>query len=284
MEYCDLHNHSTFSDGTCSPKELVDLAIASGLKAIALTDHNSLGGIDDFIQVAKDRLEVCPGCEFTTSYDGQELHLLGLFLDKADISRLKGALDTQINRKIQSNKDTIERLAKAGYDVSYEEFIDYSGPGSKNRVHISRYLVSKGIISEVQEGFKTLLSKSAGYYVEGEKLEFLEMIKLINEAGGVSVWAHPLFNVDRDTCEKIMIDAKNQGLDGVEVLYSTYTDEDTEFMINLSEKYNILKSGGSDFHGDNKPDIKIGIGRGNLEIPYEYYEKLKERSNTKTMV
>lgn len=283
MKYCDLHVHSIYSDGTCSPKELVENAISSDLCALALTDHNTVEGLDEFFEAAAEKIKVCGGCEITTEDDGQELHLLGLFLDPKKIEPIQNALTEQLKRKEQSNRETIEKLSAGGYDVSYPEFVEIYGHGVKNRVHIAKYLIHKGIISEIKEAFDRLLSTRMGFYQETKKLDFYNMISLIHEAGGVAVWAHPLFHVDRKTCETIILKAKDFGLDGVEVYYSTYSDDDTAFMHQLCEKYNLLESGGSDFHGENKPELQIGVGYGKLRIPLSCYENLKkaadERSN-----
>lgn len=276
MEYCDLHFHSIFSDGSCTPEELIELACSAGLKAIALTDHNTVGGLERFFQVAEGKIEVCGGCEFTTEADGQELHLIGLFLQPERMGILQELLNEQLNRKELSNRETIKRLSDAGYDLSYEEFISIYGTGVKNRVHIAQYMIEKGIISSVEEAFKGLLSINSGYYRETKKLDFYKVIPLIQEAGGVAVWAHPLYHVDREVCEDIIVKAKKCGLDGVEVYYSTYTDDDTNFMHELCKKYKLYESGGSDFHGKNKPDISIGTGRGNLKIPYSCFEKMRK--------
>jgi len=171
-KYCDLHCHSSCSDGTCTPEELVDLACEAGLSALAMTDHNTLAGVPSFLEAARGRIEACAGCEFTTEDQGQELHLLGLFSDTAGLDALQEALDGQLRRKEESNRLTILRLAEAGYDLSYEEFLYYAGQGVKNRVHIARYLMTKGIVSTVKEAFDGLLSKDGKFYQETKKLDF----------------------------------------------------------------------------------------------------------------
>lgn len=279
MDCCDLHVHSNYSDGTCSPKKLVELAISCGLCALALTDHNTMDGLDEFFEAAGRTIEVSGGCEITTEDAGQELHLLGLFLNSEKVEPIQEALTKQLKRKEQSNRETIVKLSDAGYDVSYSEFIEIMGHGVKNRVHIAKYLMRKNIISEIQEAFDGLLSTKMGFYQETKKLDFYEMISLIHKCGGVSVWAHPLFHVNREKCEAIIRKAKNFGLDGVEVYYSTYSEDDTKFMHQLCEKYNLLESGGSDFHGENKPGIQIGTGKGNLRIPLSCYKNLKKRAD-----
>ena len=280
MDYCDLHVHSIYSDGTCSPKELVETAVSSGLCALALTDHNTIDGLDEFFEAAEGiEIEVCGGCEITTEDDGQELHLLGLFLNSKNVEPIQKALKEQLKRKEQSNRETIEKLSEAGYDVSYSEFVEIMGYGVKNRVHIAKYLMSKNIILEIKEAFDGLLSTKMGFYQETKKLDFFEMISLIHESGGVAVWAHPLFHVNWEKCEAIIRKAKSFGLDGVEVYYSTYSDDDTKFMHQLCEKYQLLESGGSDFHGENKPVLQIGTGYGNLRIPLSCYKNLKKRAD-----
>lgn len=277
MKRCDLHCHSVFSDGTCTPEQLVALACEAGLSALALTDHNTLDGLVPFFRAAEGRLEVCGGCEFTTEAEGQELHLLGLFLELSEAEPLQAALDRQRRRKAESNRETLTALAAAGYNVSYEEFCAFAGQGVKNRVHIARYLMEKGIVSGIGEAFGGLLSPGGGYYHEGRKLDFYGMISKIAEAGGLSVWAHPLFHVEQAECERILQRAKAAGLDGVEVYYSTYSEEETAFILEMSEKYGLLQSGGSDFHGENKPRIRLGAGFGELCIPYALYERMKQR-------
>jgi len=282
MKYCDLHCHSNYSDGSCSPEELVNMACSLGLGAIALTDHNTLDGLECFYQAAKGRIAACGGCEFSTEAEGQELHLLGLFLDPTNCDELKNALNIQLQNEDESNRQTLERLANAGFDVSYDEFVDLFEVRAKNRAHIARYLLKKGIVSQVQEAFKELLSRDGSFYKESEKLNFYEMISLIHKVGGVAVWAHPLMQVDYSACEKIVQKAIDYGLDGIEVYYSKYTDKDINFMRQLSKKYHLIESGGSDFHGESKPDIHIGIGRGNLHIPINCYETLRQRALEKT--
>ena len=270
-----MHCHSCFSDGTFSPEELVDLAVSKNLKAIALTDHNTTEGLERFYKAAKGKIEACGGCEITTEINGQELHLLALFLDSNKIKPLTDALKTQLECKEKSNKQTIENIAKDGYDVSYEEFIKNFGKGSKNRVHIAKYLVQKRIFSNIDDAFKDMLSPKGKYYKDAKKLNFYEMIKLINDVGGISVWAHPLYHVNKETCEQIIREAKKVGLSGVEVYYNSFSEDEVAFMEKICEKYNLIASGGSDFHGENTPDRHLGIGSGDSYIPFSCYENLK---------
>ena len=277
MKYCDLHCHSDYSDGSCTPGELIEEACNHGLSAVALTDHNTLDGIGEFLETAGERIDALAGCEFTTEYNGKELHLIGFFSNISRLTAIRRALEEQRERKAENNRQTIERLAAAGYDLSYEEFLEFAGSGSKNRVHIAKYMMQKGIVSSISEAFDGLLFPGNGYYEECRKLDFCKMISLIDRSGGVSIWAHPLYNVDQIECENILKDPYVAGLDGIEVFYSTYSDADTEFMINMSNQYQLLQSGGSDFHGVSKPDIKIGVGHGNLKVPHECFLEIERR-------
>lgn len=283
MKICDLHCHSRFSDGTATPRELVDLACEKGLAALALTDHNTMDGLAPFAEAAEGRIEYCGGCEFSTDSNGRELHLLGLFLDPNHSGMLQNALTQQLERKEMSNRMTVERLTQDGYPVSYEEFISLYGTGSKNRTHIARYLIKKGVLHTVSEAMEGILSAKAGYYTAPKKLDFFEMIRMIRAQGGVAVWAHPMLQrsgeeMTQNDCEAILRQATECGLDGAEVYYSTYTEEDTTFMKKMCEKYGLIESGGSDFHGETKPNLEIGSGYGNLRVPYSCYEQLKKRA------
>lgn len=279
MKFCDLHCHSTFSDGRRTPEELVDLAVEAGLSALALTDHNTLGGLTRFFRAAAGRIEVCGGCELDTQADGHKVHLLGLFLDPERSKPLIEAMNAQQQHKDAQCRITIESLAAAGYPLSYDEFTALFPTERRNRMHVARYMMQKGVITAISEAFEGLLRPGNGFYEEPEKLDFYEMIPVIARAGGVSVWAHPLFHVDRDTCEAITAKAVSCGLDGTEVYYCTYSDDDTAFMRDICRRYNLLESGGSDYHGENKPGLMIGTGYGNLRIPYSCYESLKARAN-----
>lgn len=278
---CDLHCHSTYSDGSCTPESLVQLAVATGLAAVALTDHNTIDGHDAFLRAAAGRIEPCLGCEFSTEVDGQELHLLGLFLDVGRVGAIQRELSLQIRRKEEANRCTIERLVSAGYPLNYAEFIQTSGVGSRNRVHIAKYLMQKGIVKSVEEAFAGLLARDSAFVCQSSKMNFYEMIKKINDAGGVSVWAHPLVDVDRCTCRAILQRAKLCGLDGVEVRHSDFSAEEVTFMEALCHELQLLPSGGSDFHGAHKPDISIGKGRGDLSVPYDWYIALKRRAEAR---
>lgn len=280
MKFVDLHTHSNCSDGTLTPTQLLDYALSKGISAIALTDHNNVEGVNEFVDASKGKnIIAIRGCEFTTDYKGQELHLLGLFLDEDKLDLVREHLRKPVIAKEESTKQTILNFKNAGYDVDYDEFMEmFNTVVVKNRVHVYNYLHNKGVVGDnKQEAFDTVLKDGGPFYKSPKKLDFIETIDFIHSIGAVAVWAHPLFHVNSVKCEEILKAAEK--LDGVEVYYTTYSDEDTAFMLKMCEKYHLIISGGSDFHGENKPDVQIAIGHGNLNIPYSCYEELLKRKS-----
>ena len=276
MKFCDLHTHSVFSDGTCTPAELIDEAVSLGLSAIALTDHNTVDGLPDFLAAAegKDILAI-PGVEFSTEYQGKELHLLGLFLDPAHFPTVRAVARDYLKRKAQSNLDLIAALKGAGYEVDYEKLLAQSPNGNINRAHIAAALAEKGYVGSIKEAFQTLLAKGGAFYKEPAKPTFWEMLDFLNSIGAVPVLAHPFLNLDEDRLRVFLPLAKERGLRGMEVAYSTYDDATAACAAGLAGEFGLLPSGGSDYHGKKKADIKMGIGRGNLQVPAEWVRNLK---------
>ena len=277
--YCDLHTHSLFSDGTLTPDELVNAAVEAGLSALAMTDHNTVAGLDEFVRAAQDKpIEAVPGIEFTTADHGQELHILGLFIPPQSHK----AINQYINRvqilKDESNYKLINRLRERGYDIRYVDIMA-SSKGNINRANIAAELVKKGYIGSVAEGFRTLLDEKFGLYEAPERLSATETISFIRSLGAVAVWAHPYFHVGFEWTEEFLPRAIDAGLQGMETMYSTYDEATTEKAREVCRRFGICESGGSDFHGANKPHISLGKGMGNLRIPYEFYEKLRDMRN-----
>lgn len=274
---CDLHTHSVFSDGTSSPKELIDEALSLGIKAIALTDHNNIGGLSEFISYAKDKdIIAVPGVEFSTDYNGTELHMLGLFIDPEHFDKVTIITDELRRQKEISTKNLVESLNNSGYLVDLEGLKEKSC-GYINRAHIAVELVESGYVSSVQEAFKTLLSKSYGLYKEPKKPDVFEIIKFIKSINAVAVLAHPFLNLNSSQLREFLSLAKPLGLDGIETVYSLYDDKTSKEASLIAKEFNLLESGGSDYHGSNKPYISLGIGKGNLKIPFSIYEELLKR-------
>lgn len=280
MKTCDLHTHSVYSDGTFTPAELLEKAVESGLSALALTDHNTVSGLGDFTTAAQGKpIDIAPGVEFTTAYEGTELHILGLFIAPEHYGTVNQYLDKATTLKEESNYKLVSKLRERGYDITYVDILENS-KGHVNRANIAAELVKRGYLSSISEGFETILHKDYGLYEPPERLSSLDTIRFIRSVGGVAVWAHPYIHMNFDQADAFLPHAVDAGLQGMEVLYSMYDDETTEKAKKVCERFGLQPSGGSDFHGANKPKIALGKGYGNLSIPYEFYEKLRELKNS----
>lgn len=274
---CDLHTHSTASDGSLTPTELVALAKQTGLAAIVLSDHNTVEGLPEFLAAGeKYGVETVPAVEFSTEFEGIELHIIAMFVKPEYYGVITERMDDFKIRKEKSNIDLVFALQKAGFDLDYDRIRE--GHSYVNRAHIGQELTRLGYTESVQEAFKTYLSPKQGYYVPPKRQDALETIAFIKSIGAVAVLAHPFLELDEAGLRKFLPLAKAAGLDAMETVYSKF-DPDTEKLAKaIAEEFSLLQSGGSDFHGSAKPDIFLGKGRGNIAIPYEILEKLKEKS------
>lgn len=276
---CDLHNHSIYSDGTFAPRQLLAEADRIGLASIALTDHNSVAGLPEFLAAAGDyHVEAIPGIEFSTEWQDIELHVLALFVAPSHFGDITEKMTRFRMDKEQSNLDLIAALNQAGYPIDYE-VIKASTGGYINRAHIAAELTRLGITPSIQEAFKTLLSDANGYYHPPKRMSPFESIEYIRSIGAVSVLAHPCLNLKEDQLRQFLSQAAPAGLDAMEVRYGRYSPVATKLSEDLVVEFGLLPSGGSDFHGSNKPDISMGRGLGNLEIPNSWMEALKARSH-----
>ena len=276
MKLCDLHTHSVFSDGTYTPTQLVDAAACAGLSAIALCDHNTVDGLPEFLSAAGGRaIEAIPGVEFSVDYEGKELHLLALYVKESHFSIISERMSDFHKRKAQSNYDLIYALNKAGYEINFEEIHKATPNGKFNRAHIAAELTRKGYVSSIKEAFSTLLAPEHGYYKEPKRPTVWEMLAFIKSIGAVPVLAHPFLNLKENKLLTFLPKAKDQGLVGLECYYPLYNDATTQKSLELANRFSLNPSGGSDFHGSNKPDIQLGIGKGDLRIPYHWATTLK---------
>ena len=277
MKACDLHTHSVFSDGTFTPTELIHSAESIGLSALALCDHNTVDGLPEFLNAAEDKsVEAVCGCEFSVTFEEKELHLLALFINEKHFAEISEMMQRYNRLKEESNINLIAALNKAGYNISYDQIKAQTPNGKFNRAHVAAELTRKGYTASIKEAFKTLLSKSGGYYKEPQRPDLFEMLEFISSIGAVSVLAHPFLNLDEERLSALLPLAKEKGLVAVECFYSLYDEETTKKSIELCDKFGLKYSGGSDFHGENKPDIRLGVGKGNLKIPYEWALNLKK--------
>ena len=275
---CDLHTHSTFSDGTFTPEELINESIKIGLSAVALCDHNTVEGIPQFLSAAKNKnIEAVAGSEFSVDYNEKELHLLALFIPSNYLSQVSALMLESNARKEQNNINLIEALRKNGYILDYDEIKSKTPMGKVNRAHIGAALTEKGYTKSVNDAFSTLLSTDAGFYKAPERPSVWNIIDFILSINAIPVLAHPLLNLSQEQLKEFLPLAKQKGLVGIECKYSLYTVQEEKFSIDIADSFSLKYSGGSDFHGSIKPDITLGIGKGNLQIPYEWYLNLKNK-------
>ena len=259
MKTCDLHTHSNYSDGSFTPKEIIDAAIEIGLSAVALCDHNTVDGLNEFLSAANGKnIEAIAGVEFSVEYKGKEVHLLGLFIPKSEFTKVADLMKDVNLRKEKSNIDLINALNKDGYVIDYESIKKSTPKGNVNRSHIADELITCGYVQSKDEAFSSILSTKAGYYKEPARLQFLDIVDFIKSIGAVPVLAHPFLNLSENELEEVLPLAKEHGLVGMECYYSEYDQNTTQKALMIADKFHLKYSGGSDFHGKKKIHIKLG--------------------------
>jgi len=276
-KYCDLHAHSNASDGSLTPTELVQLAVKTGLSAVVLCDHNTVAGLEEFIQAATALpIEAVPGVEFSTEYRGIELHILALYVRPENYPAINALLADFRRRKEQSNLALLKALNDVGFELDYNKIC--GNHSYVNRANIAEEMIRKGYVSSVKEAFKTWLHPRNGYYTPPKRPDAYETIRFIKSMGAVAVLAHPFLDLDEAGLHAFLPEAVSCGLDAMETMYAKYDPETTALAKSIAAQYGILESGGSDFHGTAKPDIALGTGRGDLLVPMATLESLKERT------
>ena len=280
MKYIDLHVHSTASDGTLSPSEVVDHAVSLSLSAFALTDHDTVKGIS----IAKERasyykekgtsIEVYSGVEISAGYKEKDIHILGLFVDEHN-KLLNQTLEKALRNRNQRNDKIIERFANLGISITKEDLLKDAPDSVITRAHFARVLYKRGITASIQEAFEKYLGDTAPCYVPREYMTPEQAIQLILQAKGVPILAHPLlYNLPHEELYSLMKRLKHAGLKGLEVYYSSNRGQDEILLKALATHFSFVASGGSDFHGSVKPQIELGVGKGNLKIPYSVLQNL----------
>ncbi len=277
MSRLDLHLHTTHSDGSCTPTEVVNMAHRAAVTALAITDHDITTGIAEAIAVGQEyAIEIIPGVEISSLAGSSELHILGYFLDWQNsdlLERLKILRDARHRR----NPLIIERLQTLGIDITYDEVRALACTDSIGRPHIARVLMDKHVVASAKEAFDRFLAEGKPAYVPRELPSPTEAIHWIKAAGGLAVLAHPTWvKVTEQPLIDLVRRLKADGLDGVEVYYSTHAARQTREYLSLAQQLGLLVTGGSDFHGLTKPDIEVGIGKGALHIPTSLLPKMKE--------
>ena len=282
MRGIDLHTHSNCSDGTFSVKELMYYAHEKNLSAIALTDHDTVDGLDEGALYAKENypdMEFVPGIEFSTVEEGKDVHIVGLYIDHHN-TEFTGKLQQFIDSRTERNKKMCKKLSEeAGIPISYEELVS-SFPGAVlTRAHYAKFMVDRGYARNRNEVFDKYIGDNCPYYVEREKISPEEAIGYVLEAGGVPILAHPiLYHMSDRKLDALVARLKGAGLKGIEAIYSTYSPSEERQIKDLAVKYDLAVSGGSDFHGANKPKIDLGTGMGKLFLPEDLLGPIKEMS------
>lgn len=280
----DLHTHSTYSDGTLTPAQLIALAQELHLEAIALCDHNTVAGLPEFLAAAEGSgVDAIPGIEFSTDYGETELHILALFVEPAHYAAVTAKVEEMLVRKEASNLALIGSLDRAGISLDYAAIKASTPNGQVNRAVIAAEMVRKGYCASVKEAFRLWLAPERGHFQPPKRLDACETIRFIRSIEAVSVLAHPFLNLEEKSLREFLAQAVGCGLDGMETEYSTFSQQQRTLARQIAAEFGLLMSGGSDFHGENKPDIQLGTGRGDLRVPKELLEQLRSRKAEKSV-
>jgi predicted metal-dependent phosphoesterase TrpH len=265
----DLHLHTTASDGKLTPQELVRQAVELKLDVIAITDHDSVGGISPALEVAKSfpQLMVIPGVEINTDVPKGEVHILGYFINYRD-PEFNHALEELRNSRYERGKKMVARLAEIGVHIDWGRVLGLAGGGSVGRPHIAQAMLERGYISSLQEAFTKYIGRNGPAYVERKKLMPVEAVKLVFNSGGLPVLAHP---ADIEPLEPLILELKRAGMVGIEIYYNGYASKTINQLKRLAEKHNLVACGGSDYHG---LDDSIGASMGSVDLPRESVEQL----------
>ncbi len=265
----DLHTHTCASDGALSPEELVDRALEVGLKYLAITDHDIVDAIPQAQQRAQQLgLELIPGIELSTDIPHGEVHVLGYYIDFHDTDFLK-TLETMRDSRLRRAQRMVEKLGQLGMPLEWERVQQLAGEGSVGRPHVAQAMVEKGYVATIAEAFQKWIGREGPAYVERYKLTPSEAVALIRQVGGVPVLAHPL---DIPNLEALLAELNAQGLMGLECYYGKYTGEQTEYLVSLADKFGLIHTGGTDFHGlPSMDDVPLG----GTYVPITCVEELK---------
>jgi predicted metal-dependent phosphoesterase TrpH len=269
----DLHSHTYESDGTLSPAQLIAEAVESGVRILAITDHDTFKGHDQAVDAAHAAgVELICGIELSNKLHGRSVHLLGYFLSHDKLAGFRDwVVELQQDRR-ERNIHLAEKLRELGFDITLEE-AEARGRGMTGRPHFAQVMVSKGYVKDLRQAFDEYLDESAKAYVFRREPQFAESVEKIRSAGGIASLAHPI-RVNEDV-PAIMPELCASGLNAIEAYHSDHTPEDTAMYLELARQYDLLVTGGSDYHGAVKPGVKLGTGDGHLKIPADLVDNLK---------
>ncbi len=273
----DLHVHTTASDGTDTPTQVVVRAKELGLAAIAITDHDSITGIAEALQAGEELgVEVIPGIEVSADYRGNKAHIVGLFIDHTR-EDLRPAVEWSVFERVQRNEKIVAAMAADGFDISIEVLKILYPDSMLGRPHMAEYLMQKGYVSSVKEAFDRYLGEGCPYYRDKERISMEQAVAAIRAAGGVAVVAHPLdYGYSEEELICYLQSARDCGCLAMEAYYADHSPAEQEMLLAMAPDFDLGVSGGSDYHGTRKPHIELGSGIGNtLSIPYSVLESLK---------
>jgi predicted metal-dependent phosphoesterase TrpH len=275
----DLHFHSIFSDGDCTPEELAAMGRKQGLSAMILTDHDTTEGVARFLAAcAAEGMDSAPGVEISAEFNPGTMHMLGYFLDTENAALKDALINIRDGRRIRNLK-IVEQLRALGCDLTFEECAAEAGGEVVGRPHIALVMEKKGFVKNKDEAFEKYLAKGKPGYVPRFRMLPADCVKLIRDAGGVAVLGHPFtLQLKPDALRKTVAELAEAGLGGIEVFYSEHTDAQTRQYQELVSEFGLIATGGSDYHGRITPDIKLGRGFGRLDIPDSTFEALKKKA------
>jgi 3',5'-nucleoside bisphosphate phosphatase len=277
--YVDLHSHSTASDGTFAPAEVVRIAQRSGLSALALTDHDTIGGIAEAsAEAAKVGIDFLPGIEISCEYPHPgTMHLLGYGVDPHS-PVLRNLTAGLVAARDDRNPKIIRKLNDLGVAITMDEVEQQAAGGVVGRPHIAAVLVRKGYVNSIKAAFDKYLGTTGAAYFDKERLTPRQALDFVRQSGGVPVLAHPvqLRTANDGELERVIKDLKDLGLIGIEVIHSDHDAALVEKYTKIADRMGLLKTGGSDFHGTNKKDISLGVANGR-KVPRAFYEALIDR-------
>ncbi len=276
MRAVDLHTHTCCSDGSKTPRELVDYALEKGLSHIAITDHDTVAALDEAMEYAKDKdITIIPGIELSTEYQGQDIHIVGLDIDYKSEEFIKYLEEFVASRDLRNTK-MCALLSEKGLYMTYDELKkEYEG-SVITRAHYARFMLKKGYTTYLKEAFERYIGDNGPCFIPREKITPVQGVELIVKAGGIPILAHPmLYHMSWERIQGLVDIMKPAGLMGIEAIYTTNTTSDERECREFADKNNLLISGGSDYHGEAKPKTDLGVGFGKLFVPESVWYDLR---------
>ncbi|HPA77488.1 MAG TPA: PHP domain-containing protein [Kiritimatiellia bacterium] len=278
----DLHMHSSFSDGSFTPEELVNKAVELNVSAISLTDHDTMAGVPRFLEAgARQNLQVIAGVEISTDYKGRGMHILGYGMNIAN-PELQQSLDWIRAGREARNMEILEKLNRLGFIMTWEEVVSRAGEDVVGRPHFAQTLIDKGYVKDKYEAFDKWLGHGKPGYADRRRLDPEAGIRIIRKAGGVAVLAHPFtLNLSNTGLRSLLLELSRAGLEGIEAYYAEHKPDMQDLYLKMAAEYDLLVTGGTDFHGSLTPMLRIGFGFGSLNVPDSLLEPLLARISSR---